>query len=494
MIPSVRFTKSDGNTGVVKPSSTGILAIIAASAIGIANQPGTFAREADVFAAKGLGPLIEYASYYMGNAGKPVLLITPTCTTAATYSAVDVTGVTGTSVVTAGASAPLDEYDVIVTIVHGGTIGVTGITYKYSLDGGVTTSPLQSLGTAVTMTLNAPVVNVTSGVGFALAAGTFIAGDVWKCTTTRAQMTNGDLITALEALRVSRLPWDAVLVDGDFSSSNLTTLDTWLTNLESKGVFKTGYMNTRMKHLPAPSGETEAAYATAMGTLTASSSSIRIDVGCDGGDLPSLITGLVQRRPVSLAVSTRKVSTPVGVDPAQKDLGPVPGFQISDTNGNPKWHDEANYPGLDDLRLTTFRSFEDDAGVFINNARLLSPSNSDYVYDQHAFCMNAACTLAFQGLKKELSKGVRKQDPDPITNAIYILEDDAAAIEATVNPPIEAALKGQVNATRFILSRTDDFSSNAGATATGDVEVEELEYIKNFAITAKFVKSITVST
>lgn len=493
MIPGVRFTKSDGNTGVVKPSTTGILAIIAASAIGVANQPGTFAREADVFSAKGLGPLIEYGSYYMGNAGKPVLLITPTCSTAATYSAVDVTGVTGTSVVTAGATAPLDEYDVTVIVKHGGTIGVAGITFIYTLDG-VTFSPLQALGTAVTITLNAPVVNVSSGVGFALAAGTLIAGDTWKCTTTRAQMTNGDLITALEALRVTRLPWDAVLVDGDFASANLTTLDTWLTNLESKGVFKHGYMNTRMKHLPAPTGETEAAFATAMGTLTASSSSIRVDVGTDGGDLPSLITGLVQRRPVSLGVATRKVSTPVGVDPAEKDLGPIPGFQIYDTNGNPKWHDEANFPGLDDLRLTTFRTWDDEAGVFINNARLLSPANSDYVYDQHAFCMNAACTLAYQGLKNQVSKSVRKQDPDPVTGAIYILEEDAAAIEETVNPPIAAALKGQVNAVKFILSRTDDFSSNLGATATGEVQVEELEYIKNFGITAKFVKSITVTT
>lgn len=492
MLPNSRFFKSDGNTGVVKPSTTGILAIIAASAIGVANQAGTFARDQDVVAAKGLGPLLEYAAYHMDNSGNPVLLITPTCTTAATYSAIDVTGVTGTSVVTAAGSAPFDNYDVTVIIKNGGTIGVAGITFIYSLDG-VTFSPLQALGTATSITLNAPVLGTTSGVGFALAAGTFITGDTWHCTTTHAQMTNSDLVTALEALRVSRLPWDAVLVDGDFSSTLLTTLDTWLAAREATGVFKHGYMNTRMKTLPAPSGETEAAFATAMGTLTASSSSIRVDVGCDGGDLPSPITGLVHRRPVSLAVATRKLSHPVGVDPAEKDLGPIPGFQISDANGNPKWHDEALFPGLDDLRLTTFRTFNDDAGVFITNARILSPANSDYVYDQHAFTMNAACAIAYPLLNNQLSKGVRKQDPDPTTGKIYILEDDAAAIEATINPPIEAALKGQVNASAFILSRTDDFSSNAGATATGFVEIESLEYIKNFNITSKFVKSISVT-
>lgn len=493
MLPNSRITKSDGNTGVVKPSTTGILAIIAASAIGVANQAGTFARDQDVVTAKGIGPLLEYAAYHMDNSGNPVLLITPTCTTAATYNGLDVTGVVGTSVVTAAGSAPLDSYDVIVTVKTGGTIGVAGITYTYSLDGGVTTSAVQALGTATAITLNVPVLNVTSGVGFALAAGTLIAGDKWHCTTTHAQMTNSDLVTALEALRVSRLPWDAVLVDGDFSSTTLTTLDTWLTALEATGVFKHGYMNTRMKNLPAPTAETEAAFATAMGTLTASSSTIHVDVGTDGGDLPSPITGLTHRRPVSLAVATRKLSHPVGVDPAEKDLGPIPGFQISDANGNPKWHDEALYPGLDDLRLTTFRTFHGDAGVYITNARILSPANSDYVYDQHAFTMNAACAIAYPLLNNQLSKGVRKQDPDPVTGKIYILEDDAAAIEATVNPPIEAALKGQVNDVAFILSRTDDFSSNAGATATGFVEVESLEYIKNFNITSKFVKSISVT-
>lgn len=488
--PNVRFIKQDGNTGVVKPSTTGILAIIAASAIGTANQAATFARQADALSSYGLGPLVEGGGYYMQNAKKPVLLIKPTTTTAATYSSVSFTG-TGTSVVTAGATAPLDDYDVIVTFLTGGTIGVTGITFKYSLDGGASYSAATALGTANTLALTAPVVASASGVSFAFAAGTIVAGDSFTCRTSRAQMTNSDLVLALEALRVSQLPWDAVLIDGDCSSTTISTVDSWLSGLEAAGVYKMAYMNTRRKTRPAPSGETEAAYATAMATLLASSSTIRIDVSADGGDVPSPVTGLLQFRPTALGVATRAMSFPIGVDPAEVDNGPIPGFQIADSNGNPKHHNEELYPGLDDLRLSTLRTMSGKNGVYINNARLLSPANSDYVYDQHARCMNAACTVAMSKLKDQLSKSVRKQAPTN-TGAIYILEQDAASIDAEVTAVMGVELKDQVNDQAFILSRTDDIGSNAGATVNGEVQIQSLAYLKHINVTTKFVRSITV--
>lgn len=490
MLPNAKFTKSDGNTGVVKPATTGILAIIAASAIGTANQAGTYARQADALAAVGLGPLVESGGYFMQNAGKPCLLIKATTSTAATYSAVAFTG-TGTSVVTAGGSAPFDDYDVIVNFITGGTIGVTGITFKYSLDGGVTFSPVTALGTANTLTLNAPVVASSSGTSFAFAAGTIVAGDSFTCRTSRAQMTNSDLVTALEALRVSSLPWDAVLIDGDCTATTISTVDSWLAALEAVGVYKMAYMNTRRKTRPAPSGETEPAYATAMATLLASSATIRIDVGTDGGDVPSPVTGLSQFRPTALGVATRALKFPIGVDPAEVDNGPLPGYLIADANGNPKHHNEELYPGLDDLRLTTLRSIAGKTGTYITNARILSAAGSDYVYDQHARTMNAACTVAKARLTDELSKSVRKQAPTQ-TGAIYILELDAAAIDVTVTAAMGVELKDQVNDQAFILSRTDDIGSNVGATVNGEVQIQSLAYLKNINVTTKFVRSITV--
>jgi hypothetical protein len=492
MLPSVRITRQDGNTGVVAPSLSGVLAIIAFSALGVANQCATFTRPTDAFGAKGVGPLVECGAYYMQNAGKPVLLITPTCTTTGAYGAVTFTG-TGTSVVTGDATVkPFDDYDAVVQVVAGGTIGVTGITYRYSLDGGVTWSPITALATATTVTLNVPVLNTSSGVKFDLAAGTLVAGDQWTCSTTRPQMTNGDLVTALEALRTTNLPWDEVLVDGDATATTIATLDAWLAGLEPTGVYKFGRVNSRHKTLPAPTGESEATFATAMATAYNGSASIRVDVAADYGDLlGSPLTGLVQRRPNQLALATRAMSFSVGVDPAEVKNGPLPQWRLTDSSGNPKWHDENYFPGLDDLRLSTLRTIPGKIGVYVTNARVLSSPGSDYVYDQHARCMNVACAQAFALLTDELSSGVRKQDPDPNTGLIYILEDDAAAIEEHVNPQIEQTLLGDVDDVAVQLARNDDISSNDGATIHAEVDVESLAYIKNFAGVAKFVKSIT---
>jgi hypothetical protein len=489
--PNVNITKSDGNTGVVSPSTTGVLAIIAFMTTLPANVATSFTRQADALAAGGIGPGLEYGSYYLANGKKPILLINPTCTTAGAYGTIDVTKVTGTSVVTT-TGAPNDEYDVLVKVVAGGTIGVAGITYTYSFDNGVNTSPVQALGTASTMSLSiiVPAAAGASGVEFALAAGTLIAGDSWRVQTTRPKMQNSDLVTALEALRTTTIPWDNVLIDTDASSTMVATVDQWLAGLEGRGVYKMAWMNTRRKNMPAPGTESESAFQTSMSTLLNTTSTIRIDVGCDGGDCPSLVTGILQWRPTSLAIATRANPAAVGIDPAWLQQPAIPGYKITDAVGNPKWHDEEYFPGIDGLRLSTLRSVPGSQGVYITNANILSASGSDYVYDQHARTMNVACSITFQQLTKQLSRGVRKGEPQA-NGQVYILDQDASSIEGFVNPQLSNALENQVTDVAMQLSRTDDISSNRGATINAEVDIESLAYIKQFNVTTKFVKSIS---
>jgi hypothetical protein len=493
MIPTARIRKSDGNTGAVKRTTQGVLAILAPSSSGTLLLAGTFSRQADLVAAVGIGALPELGAYHMLNAKKPVLAIKTAASVAATTSAVTFVG-TGTSIVTESGT-PVDEYEVLVQVLNGGTIGVAGITYRYSLDNGQIWSGVKALGTANTVAaLTVPRLNVSSGIGFALAAGTLVTGDSFSCTTKGPQMNAADLLDALEALRVTRLPWEGVLVHGDVTATMVSELDSWLAAREAEGKYRMGWVNTRHKTRPVPSGETEAAFATAMGTLRGTiANTIRIDCGVDGGDVVSPITGLSQARPTALAIASRALSIDVGTDPAWIALGPIPGFKLTDLNGNPKWHDEVNYPGLDDMGFSALRSVNDEDGVFINNANLLSGSGSDYVYDQHARTMNAACEFCQADLQKHLSRGVRKQKPDPTTNAIYILEADASAIDTITTAGTRKILKGQVTDAAFLLSRTDDISANTGATITGEVQVESLAYIKDFDITSKFVRSVSVT-
>lgn len=44
MNPSVQITKTDGNTGAVRPSAVGVLAIVAPSSSGAVNVPSNHVR------------------------------------------------------------------------------------------------------------------------------------------------------------------------------------------------------------------------------------------------------------------------------------------------------------------------------------------------------------------------------------------------------------------------------------------------------------------
>lgn len=477
MIPSVSITKTDGNTGVVKPSADGILAIIAPSEKGTLNQPGAYARQDLAQNDFGYGPLVEYAAYVMSVARKPVVLIRCAASTAATNGTVTHTGA-GTSVVTA-TGTPLDDFDVVITIVTGGTIGVAGITYTYSLDGGKTTSGVQALGTSTTITIP------NSGVVASCAAGTLLAGQVEAFSTKHARVTSGDLTTALEALRTYGGSWEAILVCAEADATMISALDLWLSAREGDGKYRSAVLNSVFR----TSAQSEAQYLTAMTTAFGASSSTRLVVCGDAGDLASAVRGIRQRRPVALGLAARGMLIDVARDAAYVVDGPIQGFSITDDRLNPKYHDEALFPGLDDIRLASMRSIAGREGAFINNPLLLSPSGSDYVYWQHTRVMNKACEIAFQLLTGVLSRGVRK---DNTTG--YILEEEAQNIEGLVNAELEKQLKkpGRVSDVAFVLSRTDDLSSNAGATLNGQLEVSALAYVKKFAVNSKFTKKITV--
>ncbi len=476
MIPSVRIKKADGQTGVVKPSADGILAIVAPSERGVFNQPATYTRPELAEGDFGAGALVEAGAYVMDAAERPVVLLRGNPSIASTYGAFQYANA-GTAAIASGASKPLDDFDVLVRFVNDGNIGTAGITYQWSLDGGLTMSPATGLGVATTLTIP------NSGVSLTLGVGTILAGETVSFSTTGPKLNSTDLTTALEALRTARVPWEALLVFADADATIVSLLDLWLTAREAEGSYRTAVVNTRVR----ANGESEADYRAAMQAAFGQATSTRVVVGADVGDVVALRRGIRQRRPTALAVAARGMAVEISTDVAYVADGPAIGFQLSDDAGLPKYHDEASYPGLDDLRLTTLRTFSSRDGVYITNANLLSPAGSDFVYWQHARVLNKACALAFELLTTRLSKGVRR---DRKTGRI--LESEAQAIEALVQTALNRELvkPRHVSDAAFLLSRDDDISSNAGAMLTGDVEVASLSYIKRFGVAARFVRTI----
>lgn len=492
-VPKVTVTRGASQTGSVGPSNVGVLAIIAPANQGTQNQAFAYTDDGTVAADFGAGLLLEDASYTLNEVNQPVVLIRPTTSVAAAYGAITKTG-TGTAAITAGTTPPADNYSVTVTFLTGGTVGVAGITYEFSLDGFSTLGPfaLPASGPPTTLTVPNLADGTSSGVSFVLGAGSVVAGDFFTCLTTPAASQNTDLTAALEALRITSLPWEAVLIDQDVVTGTTGVVDAFLAQLETVGKFRMGFLNTRLKNQAA--GETEQAYATAMTAVAAESApTIRCSVGADGGAVTSTRTGLTLPRRAALVTAARCMGIPIGTEPAYVALGPLGDVTITDGTGRPIFHDELKYPNLDQLLMTVLRSVPGQTGVFVNNGRLFSTVGSDYVLIPQGRTMNRACEITYATLTNQLSLGVGKKPPDPVTGKTYILTRDALKLEGLVNGALSVPLQGQVAGFSFDLARNDDLSANSGATLNSTLAIASLAYIKNFAVLAIFVKSIAVA-
>ncbi len=489
--PNVSISKNVFTTGQAPASTTGILAILACASAGNVseNVPGGFSRTDLAVTAHGSGPLTDFFAYDVNVANQPALLVRGTQGFAGAYGTITKTFASGTVTCTATAlTAPFDDYDMRVTFTAPGTIGVAGITYTYSPDGGETTSGAQALGTATTLAIP------NTGCSFDLT-GPVIAGDTFQVYTSRPVLDNAAVTVGMTALGNTRLPFEGVLVDCSAGASTVGLIDGILAGWEARGIFKFAIFNSRYKKNPQPTQETETAYAVALAATFGTQTSIRTCVGADGAHVPSSITGWDLKRPTSLLVAARAMQIPIGEDAGYVGRGAVAGARIADGNGNPFDHDEDLNPNVDTLRLMSLRSFAPGGpnGVYICNANTMQPAGGALPYLQHIRIMNRACEIAWFVLTTQLSRGVRKNPKkDPVTGAVTIFEPDAALIEELVNEALTQPMKGQVSAVRFSLSRTDDLNA-VPCVVTGLLDLVALAYIKGFQVQAQFSKTLSTA-
>lgn len=479
-VPNAQITKTDGNTGVVRPGADGICAILAPSASGTVNQAASYAKGKTLADDFGGGLLPEFGAWMLQFTQKPIVAVKTAASVAAALSAVTHSGA-GTSVVSVSGT-PIDDYEVIVKIVAGGTIGVAGATYQYTLDNGINWTPITALGVAVSVALLTPTGGAT-GITVAFAAGTLLAAQTETFTSTAARMNNADLVAALEALRLSSLPFETILVAGPLDSTMAATLAAWRLLRDSEGRYYSWASNWR----PATAGETEAAYLIAIVAALGNSSDTFGMAHGGSFDCASPTTGLLLRRDAALAAVTRSMSMPLGVMASRVSDGPLVGVSIKDVRGNPKYHDEMLSPGFDAARFAVLRSFDGYPGAYLNLPRLFSPPGSDYVFFPHARVMNRACKIAKDLLTQRLSMGVRKDENG------HIVEVDATEIDMLITETLMGELAVHCTGVGFILSRTDDLNSNGEKTLTGELWCVPLVYVTGFAVNALFRRTIPAS-
>lgn len=498
MIPKVKFTKSQFNTGATPPSNLGVAVLIAPSNAGPVNVPSSQARPDLAFASFGDGYLAEFAATVIDEAQSPVVCIRPTTATAASYGVITYTG-TGTlgggGSVT-GTFTPVDDLDIQVKFTIGGTTGTAGIYYEVSYDNGQTFSAPIALGVSLVIPINDAHTGNELASFTLVTAKTVVAGDYFQVSTVGPRMTDADLTASLTALGNYGGVWEMVAVAGlTGDATNIGALDTFLAGLETQGKFRWFQINSAMKsdtftgYNPA-TWQSEAAFLTALTTAYGGVATSRGGVCVDGCYMTQPLRGTQQRRPAIFQVVAREMSIDFATMSSYVALGPLPNSaQLADANTNPNFHDEALFPGPDDQRLTALRSFDQKPGIYINLPRVLSASGSDYVFTPHIRMMNAGCEKAWQILSNQLSAGVLR---DKTTG--YILESEAQRIEGLVNAALDEVYKGKISGWLFELSRTDNISSNSGATLSGTSSIEAPAYVTEFDVNTRFVKTITATT
>lgn len=398
-----------------------------------------------------------------------------------------------TSVVTFSGT-PEDEYDIVIEIMKGGTVGTTGITFRYSLDG-ETWSPVTQLGTATEYLLQELPLQgsaESSGVTVAFAAGTLDVGDKVVTKTTGPAWQASDVQAALDVLRASSHTWRFVHVAGDTTVAKVSSVAGKLTSLAGLGIFTYAVFSARDRNdgeIDA-NGIPSASWRERLISDYQSLSADRVAVGAGRARVTCPVTGRTNRRPSSWIAIARIIEKTIQIDPGRKLDGALPAdVRIFDANGLLAEHDARIADSLHGARFLTLRTYDREPGVYVTRGNSMAAEASEF----NRLAMRAVMDLAsevYRGIMlAQLENNLRA---NPLTGAQpgqtsgetitpgALAEVDARIIDRELLSAFTAVLiaPGYASAARARVSRTDPFLTTGELTA--EVSITQLGYVDKF--------------
>jgi hypothetical protein len=360
-------------------------------------------------------------------------------------------------------SEPDDDYEVYIEFVKGGTRGTAGITYKWSLDGGRTMSAETALGTATSITIPD-----SGGVKVDLGAGTIVAGDNLAFPTVAPKWNNTELGTAMDALGNSVVNWEGVQVVGPIDADSFDVMETKIAALTAKGKNHYWMGSTRL-----PVGaETDATYTASLSAAFASKATKHGALCAGACEFASAVSSRKYRRPLLFPAGALQMNVSEQINIADVNVGLLTGVSLYDAAGNPKHHDEANNPGLDDARFMVARTWVGRQGIYVNLPRIFSAAGSDFELIPHRRVMNIVKDALQAYFLVRLNGDILVDGTSG-----FILETEALDIEAGAIAAMAAVLNTipkKASKWTFVLSRTDNLLSTK--TMTGQAKVVPLAY------------------
>lgn len=241
--------------------------------------------------------------------------------------------------------------------------------------------------------------------------GNVIADDAFDCVTTAPRWSSDELVTAMEALRDSSLPWSLleiagpVATDGEVQAIHQAILD-----MRDKVKYRRAVGHFRARN----DGETLTAYAQAYETAFGNSDAETVCL-TPSLYLPSAIhKGAAYVRPFCFAVAPRLVRSREDISPAHREQ-PTVGFgsivgQVRDTNGNvlPRAVDEAYSEVFTPRRAWAPRTWADksDGAIYSGQGATLADDQSDYQLIMYGRIADLLAEAVYSPLADRLQKGL----------------------------------------------------------------------------------------
>jgi hypothetical protein len=489
MSGDAEITILDGGGNVVVPGATVQLVIGCAddgpvAAVMATRNPNTLV---DVFKR---GPLVEAAALSCLKGGT-VLAMRAASVTPGENTAVQFTG-TGDSVITV-TGEPVDDYNVQLRVIKGGTVGTIGITFRLSLDGGRNEGPVIALGQASTF----PISN--TGLTLHFAAGALVAGDKAKFSSTAPAWDIGAVeacVAAVEASQYGVVGWGSAHLVGTIDGAGAQTLgDDLDDNARTQFSFTRFLMSARDAATPEDwggAGESETDWVNALALDFSEVSAKRVLVTGGHYNMPSAFPNAHAgsprfRRPLSWAMAARRVTIP-----PQRHDGRVRDNALSNITIDPSkdpldgfvYHDEFQNPGLDEARLATARSRKKKPGFFVVQPNLMSPPGSVFSILPLGNVMDVACGIVHDVGEDEINEDIGLNPNGTIVDA------EARAIEATMYGQIKVQMidTKEISSATVVVTRDNNIAVEKKVKIT--VTIVARGYVLTEEVTIGFANTL----
>jgi uncharacterized protein (UPF0333 family) len=447
----------DNGAASVNVATNRVQLVIGCASAGTVNAPYASNSPTNIFSQFSDGPLSQAAGMVASVGGTPIC-VRATTNTAGAASAVTTTG-GGTSVITVTGTAN-DTYQMLVTFVTGGTIGVSGIQFTVSYDNGRTVSPVVNLGTANTYLIP------NTGLTLNFAAGTILANETVQFGSVEPLFAVAGIQAAINAYLSSIYNngggIGSIHIVGGTTATNgasgcagadMVSIGGYLQSMAAnQSVFTRAYISARDAKPPAAfggTGEAESAWMTAIGTDFQAQSLSKDTTGrtsvcaaywnMQSPYATALGVAPRYRRSVAYAAAQRQVQIARQRMPSRVRDGALSPITIAtqDKTDGFVYHDESVTPGLDTLRggaggnFTTTTRIVGKNGIFLQHANLFSPTGSQYGFMPQGLVIDDACSIAYQVGTNEIDEDVRLNPSGGIDPR------DAASVQGAIQGAIK---------------------------------------------------------